>query len=60
MMEKLSTKAERMVSVAEAAAILGRSKSTVYRMIKSGRLPGARRVPRFVQEPVIDAWTTTK
>jgi excisionase family DNA binding protein len=48
-----------LLSVPEAAALAGASKSAVYRLARQDRLPGLVRVPGRqlrVRRPVLEAW----
>jgi excisionase family DNA binding protein len=58
---RVAARAERMLTVAEAAGQLGVDRSAIYHWIRSGRLPsvqypsrGASRGPRRIRQSALD------
>ncbi len=49
------------MSVQDASALLGITPRTAYRLVRDGKLPGARRLGRrvIVVRPVLERWLIT-
>jgi excisionase family DNA binding protein len=52
---------EDVMSVQDASALLGITPRTAYRLVRDGKLPGARRLGRrvIVVRPVLERWLIT-